>query len=578
MALPELIVDRLDRKRAAHLLRRATFGATKQQIDNFANFTPRQAVDQLFRQILPDPILPIDPATGIEWFNEDPSDGSSEDGDLEGFFLGWFIGQMISQGVDPNLSLAYTAREKIVFFLHTHFTTIRSKVSSSRALYFQNQLLRVFALDDLIPDPHKNFKSLTVKISVDNAMLRLLDGNLNVKGSANENFARELLELYSIGRGLEGSLPASQEQGDYVVYKELDVQAAARVLSGWDFDETFANVDPETNLPRGIVKGSSTNASAHDNDPKQFSQRFGNIIISPDTVLLNNGNATLDSALDEITQLINVIYSSEETARNICRKIYRFFVWAPHSLQENIPIENEVINKMVQVFTSGYKIQPVIENLLMSQHFYEAGSGVEDDNFGGIIKSPLDLTIGTLRTFSIQLPDMISSTSDFYEKSNQIIRSLSAMGMNFFEPYDVAGYEAYHQFPVYHRFWITPNALSQRYAFIRSVITTMENGPFKANAYEYVRDHFPAEAPDARTLVVALSQYFFPVPDDLDFDDTTTSSLTTHRMNYFKGALLGGFDEPYWTSIWNGTSLEDKRLALENLLNAMLQSPEYQLA
>jgi hypothetical protein len=152
------------------------------------------------------------------------------------------------------------------------------------------------------------------------------------------------------------------------------------------------------------------------------------------------------------------------------------------------------------------------------------------------------------------------------------------MGMNFFEPYDVAGYDAYHQFPVYHRFWITPNALSQRYAFIRSVVTMMEDGPFQTNAYEHVRDNFEAEAPDANSLTIAVAKYLFPVSDNLDFDDTTNSGLTSQRMNYFKHALLGGFDESYWTSIWNGTSLEDKRIALENLLNAMMQSPEYQLA
>jgi uncharacterized protein (DUF1800 family) len=578
MALPELIVNKLDHKRAAHLLRRATFGATKEQVDEFTELSPSTAVDRLFRTSLPDPALPIDPKTGQPWFVSGTTDANSEDGDLENYFLGWLIGQMMSAGIDANLSLAYSAREKIVLFLHTHFTTIRSKVASSRALYFQNQLYRMFALDDVDNNPEINFKTLSVKVSIDNAMIRLLDGNLNVNGSANENYARELLELYSIGRGLEGTLPASTEQGDYIVYKEEDVRSAARVLSGWDFDETFLNTDPDTGLPRAVVKGNPLNASAHDNDPKQFSERFGNAVISPDPLLLENGNPTEESALDEIRQLIDLIYSNSETARNICRKIYRFFVWAPHTLEETIPIDEEIISEMVRVFQEGHKIQPVIENLLKSQHFYEAGGGIGDDNFGAIIKSPLDLTIGTLRYFKVNLPDMLSNASQFYETTSNVIATLGEMGMSFFEPYDVAGYEAYHQFPVYQRFWITPNALTKRYEFIRTLITFMETGIIKADVYEHVNSSFPAEAPDARTLIVALAKYFFPVSDNLDFDDTTESGLTTARMNYFKNALLGGFEESYWTTIWFGSRLEDKRTALENLINAMMQSPEYQLA
>ena len=128
-------------KRAAHLLRRATFGATKQQIDSFAALTPAQATTQLFGQALPDPVLPIDPKTGQEWVLTGTTDANSEGSDLNQYLLSWFVGQMM------NPSLAYSAREKIVLFLHTHFTMIMEKVSDSRALYFQNALFRLFALD-----------------------------------------------------------------------------------------------------------------------------------------------------------------------------------------------------------------------------------------------------------------------------------------------------------------------------------------------------------------------------------------------------------------------------------------------
>lgn len=586
MPLPEYSGP-LGLKRAAHLLRRATFGATRQDIDSFASLTPAQATVQLFRQPLPDPVLPVDPATGTEWVQAGVTDANSGDEDLQEFFKRWFIGQMLSTGITPSLSLPYSAREKLVFFLHTHFTAIQSKINSSRALYFQNQLYRMYALDAMNPDPLVNFKTLSKKVSVDNAMLRLLDGSLNVKGSPNENYARELLELYSIGRGLEGTLPPGSGEGDYVVYREQDVQEASRVLSGWEFDEDFLTLDPDTNLPRGRIKGSVTNASAHDNNPKVFSDRFGNQTIQADPALLNGGSPTEASAMDEIDQLIELIYAQPETARNICRKIYRFFVFAPHDPASATAIESAAIDGMVDTFTAnGYKILPVIENLLRSQHFYEATAGYGDDNFGGIIKSPIDLVLGTLRFMNVPVPEM-SSPEQFYETTGEVINLIDDMGMHFYEPFDVSGYDAYSQYPVYHRSWITVNYLTRRYEFIRTLVNIAEPGILKVQAVNFFTAAFAnGIIANARTLVTTLAQYVLPVTDNLTFDPAAdnNSGLTAERLNFFLNAFLSdiyppGTEETNWTSNWaTQTNMDTVRGQLENLLNAMLQSPEYQLA
>src|SRR5688572_10839377 len=588
MPLPE-ISGALGLKRAAHLLRRATFGATKQQIDSFSSLTPVQATAQLFAQALPDPVLPIDPKTGQEWMTTGITDANSEGSDLNQYLLSWFVGQMM------NPSLAYSAREKIVLFLHTHFTMIMEKVSDSRALYFQNALFRLFALDANTGDPEVNFKKLSVKVSVDNAMLQLLDGTLNVKGSFNENYARELLELYSMGRGLEANPPAtSGEPGDYGVYREEDVQTAARILTGWEYDEDFANIDPDTALPRGRVKGSPTNASAHDNDatkPKQFSDRFtstlfpGNTIV-PDALLMAGGNATEESALDEIAKLIDLIYEQPETARNICRKIYRFYLWAPHTSEEALVVEG-IVDQMAALFISpanNFRIQPVIENLLRSEHFYEAAGGVTDDSFGGLIKSPIDLVVGTLRFFNVQLPDMTSQADLYYAATGEILEQIVDQGMNFYNPYDVAGYEAYHQFPVYHRYWITTNSLSKRYDFIRWLLDPQGTMSFNVNTYEYVRDNFGSVAADSKALLLELATYLLPHNDALTFEDADddSSSLTAARLNYFKNRFLTDVNmnpEAYWTDSWNqGTDIGELREWLNRLFGTLMQSPEYQLS
>lgn len=583
MPLPEY-GGTLGLKRAAHLLRRSTFGPTKQQIDFFATLTPAQAITQLYGQALPDPVLPIDPETGTEWVLTGITDANSGDQDLQDFFKQWFAGQMLSAGISPAISLAYSARERLVFFLHSHFTAIQSKIDNSRALYFQNQLYRLYALDGIpsatIPADKLNFKELTKKVSVDNAMLRLLDGNLNVEGSVNENYARELLELYSIGRGLEGTLPPTPEQGDYFVYKEQDVQAAAKVLTGWNFDDDFINIDMDTNLPRGIVRGSATNASAHDNEVKTFSDRFLSQTIGPDPLLLNGASPTEASALDEISQLIDLIYSQPETARNICRKIYRFFVY--HAITPDI--NSTIIQEMANVFTSGgFKIQPVIENLLKSQHFYEAAVGVNDDNFGGIIKSPIDLVVGTLRFFNVAVPD-VTSVAPFYELTGEGLGYADSMGMNFYEPYDVAGYEAYHQYPFYNRSWISVNYLTRRYEFIRRLVNPDEPGMVKVDVLAFVQNNIPnATASNAQSLVIELATYLLPVTDNLTFTDGAddNSGLTSERLNYFLKTFLSDFDpnpEAAWTDRWSTqTGLDTVRGQLQNLFNAMLQSPEYQL-
>lgn len=583
MPLPEF-AGTLGLKRAAHLLRRATFGATKVEIDQFAQLTPAQAVAQLFDQPLPEPEPPIDPQTGTEWMYTGVTDANSEGFDLEQFYLAWHVGQMMSAGIPSNLSLAYSAKEKLIFFLHTHFTTIKSKVGDTRALFFQNQLFRQFALDR-DKDENFNIKELTVKISVDNAMLRLLDGNLNVKGRVNENYARELLELYTIGRGLEGKVPEGLPAGDYYVFTEHDVQMAALVLSGWDIDRDFATLDPDTNLPRGVVRGSATNASAHDNTVKVFSDRFVNQAVTPDPLLLNGSNPTEESALDEIRQLIDIIYSKEETARNICWKIYRFFVYAPHERYQPgnavAYIDDNIITQMADTLVSnGFKIQPVIENLLRSEHFYDSGNAdVVDDNFGGIIKSPLDLVVGTLRSFGVTVPEMQTDVEGFYSQTREIVSTVENLGMNFYEPFDVAGYEAYHQFPIYHRIWITPNTLARRYDFIRGLFNSQNPGMFSIDALEYVTNNFAAQAPDAQALIMAIAQVLLPVADNLTFDDLAddTSGLTAQRLNYFKERFLQEFDEAYWTDRWNSAA-GDLREQLEFLFNAMLQSPEYQLS
>ncbi len=545
-------------KRAAHLLRRATFGPSLAQVDEFANDNAATAVSKLFAEMpLPPEPTPL--------FN-----GGEEEGENSLFFKGWWMKQMLA----PTAS----AREKIVFFLHTHFTTIESFVENPQALYYQSALFRIFAFD--LSQPDFNFKVLSKKISLDNAMLKFLDGDTNVKGSVNENYAREFLELYTIGKGREGvPLPdPNLAIGDYFYFTEEDIQAGARVLSGYRLDNDFSIIDEETGLPRCDIR-----ANQHDNDPKTFSNRFGNQVIAPRPELLSpDGRPTPESMDDELEQMVEMIYAQAETALYICRRIYRFFVY--HDISEEI--NNTIIPAMADTFvSSGYKLQAVLEDLFRSQHFYDAAVGLGDDKFGGIIKSPLDLVMGTLRFFELDLPDPETDTEQFLEVSKNLLNYMQDQGMNLYEPFEVAGYAAYHQYPEYNRNWISTNSLTQRYQFIRELVnveTMMEPGRISLDILAYTKANFDDSiALDPALLLRAYLSYLFPRFEEGD-------EITTERLEYFRteflklGEALPQGALVFWQFSWSNAanipaSEADARGMLVDLMNAMLQSPEYQL-
>lgn len=575
MPLPQY-TGTLGHTRAAHLLRRATFGPNKSEIDEFAAYTPQQAILELFPAILPDPILPLNPETGQDWLISGATGGELGVDGLTEYLTRWFL----SQAIEFSQGLGYNTREKVVFFLHTHFTTRSEKVRNSRSLYFQNQLFRQFAFDkDQLPE--FNFKMLVKKVSNDNAMLKFLDGSQNVKGSPNENYGRELLELYTLGRGLEGTLPTDLPAGDYVNYTEQDVQAAARVLSGYKLDLDFITIDPDTLLPSGSIAPGS-----HDNDPKEFSNRFTNQVIEADPLLLLGTQATAESTLDELDQLIELIYAQEEAARYLSRKLYRFYVY--HEITETI--ESTIIAEMAQTFiNSGFKLQEVIEELLQSQHFYEAASPVDDDKYGGIIRSPLDVVSGTMRFFTIPLPDSQLEIESFYNQTGVLVDIMTSMGMPLYNPFEVAGYGAYHQYPAYNRNWISSNYLTQRYSFIQYIINhmnLMEPDMLGVDAHEYSRANFTnAVGENAFELIMAYVKYLLPVHGNLTFDPATDddAGLTAERLNYFLRAFLyepqlDDNPEAEWTSRWNTMSEVDvMKTQTDKLINALMQSPEFQL-
>ena len=528
-------------KNAAHLLRRTTFGPTRNDIDLYSGYSVNQALAILLEeQPAVDP--PLDVQTGENFVSPKPTGANSETSDLMNMTHAWWFDLMRGSG--------NSIIDRMAWFYHTHFTTISSRINRGPAIYYQIKLFRYYALG--------NFKELCKKICYDNAMLVHLDGRLNDVGLPNENFAREFFELYTIGKGEQAG------PDDYTTFTEHDVIEASKVLSGYNTDWDYGNIDVDTEVAMGIVRGSGNVASNHDASVKTFSARFQQTNIQPNEMI--GDKATKEAALDELDQLVDMIFSQEAAARYICRRLYRFFVY--YEITEEI--ETDIIGPLAQTFIAAdFEMVPVLEQLFRSTHFYDTDNGTEvDDNRGGIIKSPLEVVLGALRFFKIDLPDQTNSLDSYYEANYDLLRKLNNQGLNFYEPFEVAGYRAYHQTPAFNRNWITGNNLARRYQISSDLLLGYNNENdevlYKLDILTYCQSEgIDLEVP--QTIV----QYFvdYMLPED----------ITQERFDYFKSTLLVEVAEADWKStIIDG---EDFQVIfhLESLINAIIQSPEYQL-
>lgn len=547
MASLNPISGTLGAQNAAHLLRRATLGPTLADIQTFSNLTPAAAFQQLI-QVQPTPDLPIDYLSGTDWVYPNTKHPDRFTNTLSDFTSAWWIENMRISGA--NLT------DRMVWFYHTHFPLIISRVENIPQFSLDYlRLLRFYALG--------NYKDLSKAICIDNAILIHLDGNLNIKGVPQENFGREFLELFTVGKGDQVG------PEDYTNFTEDDVKALTKALTGWGIDPSFQTIDPVTNLPTGKVKGNGTISSQHDVTDKQFSAAFNNQLIQ--TANVTGGNTTVQSVYDELDDVIDMIFNSPHTAKNICRRVYREFVY----FEITPEIETDIIEPLSLILEqNNFEITSVLEVLFASEHFYDVDSvQTSDNNIGAIIKSPLDLLVGTMRLFDLEVPDKTTDLERHYTLYGQLLNQLELKGLNFLEPYDVAGYDAYFQVPDFQRYWISSNYLANRYKFAEFLINGFTDGNgavlMQLDFVQFVRDNC-TDPSDSNLLMQELVAWMLPI------------QLTTERFDYFKDTILLDQLSPInWSIEWNNyiNTNDDTnvRIQLERLALAMMQSPEYQL-
>ena len=535
--------EKLGTASAAHLLRRASYGSAPKDIRHFAGLTAAEAIRELKKsaQTIPPP---IDTATGKSWLPARKNTNSPES-HLRRFTLYTWLDHMLRQ--------RNSLRSRMVFFLHSHFTTLQSRANYGSALYYQLKLFEHFALG--------NFKELAIRVCSDQAMLMNLDGRYNRKESPNENFAREFLELYSIGKGTQSGT------GDDSFYTEHDVKEAAKVFSGFYIDESFRqHIDPQTGIPMGrMLQYPDGEPTQHDFSVKTFSSKFGNRKISPKA-------KTYQGVQQEIREFVEMVFSQEETARHICRKLYRFFVY--HHISEET--ESKVIAPLASIFrNNNYSLEPVLDTLLSSRHFFDAGVSNSQHRIAAtLVKSPLDLLGQMVQYFGIRLPEK-SRMEAFYALYGELSTWMEKMGIYLYEPPDVAGYTAYHQAPDFNRNWISASTLAHRYKLAGSLMSGIRRreyaGVIKVDVMAFVNDPVNVSDPaEADQMVRELSSGLLARP------------LPEERISYFLHAvLLDGLSPKAWKMEWQHyrKSGDDRavRRQLENLCIKMMQSPEYQL-
>ncbi len=537
----------LGQRNARHLLRRASFVYHRSLIDQYALLTPNQALNLLLSTSTPLVNLPYDPlpTTAPDGFWTESTAlptsfaGQSRKGAI---VAGWWWYNAINS---PNL------KYKLSHFLSTCFTVEIDASSSATDFYDYIRLLLYYS--------YGNYKTLAKKMTLNNNMLYYLNNTSNTKTAPNENYAREFFELFTIGKGPQIGL------GNYTTYTEADVVQAARVLTGFRRMSNRSVIDPETSLPKGYNV-----FSFHHTSPKTFSSAFNNTVITA---------ATNDAGMDtELNSFVNMVFNQQATAKNICRKMYIYFV------KGNITpeVETDIITPLAQDFyNNGYEIAPIIRKLLESKHFYDLDdSDSTNETIGGMIKSPINQLSEICTFLKATISDPNTSAYDYYYKfwSLFVYNSfLTGSNMMLFNPENVAGHPAYYQAPGFDKNWISATNLISRYRLGESLLDGINR--ISGNATIITKINISSVVRYGNIITVANDPFI--LTSEL-CNALFAQNPDANRVNYFMSTfLLQGMANFYWTNAWDDyiatgvNTVVESRLKL--LVTNILRAPESQM-
>lgn len=511
---------------AGHLLRRTLFGPTNQQILTAVSDGMAATVSNLLQiPAIAEPVAfhPDETITafGNSWVTDIYPTNQADIGttvDARNLSLAVWLMQKVNE---EQFSIA----EKMCLFWHNHFAVTISP--EPRITYDYYALIRQFALG--------NLRQFVKDMTINPSMLLFLNGATNNVVNPNENYSRELLELYTVGKGPQIG------PGDYTNYTEADVAAGAKILTGYYVD-VLGNLSQPSTPPE-------FEPLLHDTTTKTLSAYFGNAVVT------NNGP-------NEYSDYIDIIFQQDATAEYISRKLYRYFV----NYDLTTDVETNVIPVMAAtLIANNYEILPVMTELLSSEHFYDLSIR------GALIKSPVDMTFSMFNsTESIPGFDILSDAEMYL----QVYGLLTAMGQTYAEPPSVAGWPAYYQTPAYSQLWVNAALLKTRFQ-ITDFMTLLTGIPGNGNNWELNTLGFldnlslPSDAP--------------AVIDDIA-DIFTPKGMSATQKLILKAILTNGLPDFEWTLQYNeylanpgnNTYSDPVKQRVNLVLQQVFHMPEFQ--
>ena len=510
---------------AGHLLRRTMFGPTNQQmLDAEANGMLATVTSLLQIPVVGEPLAFHADETvapfGTSWVNSVYPTDPVQAQQVEVARVLSLVGYQFDRLNKEQLSIA----EKMCLFWVNHFGA--TACLDSRASYDYYALLRSHAIG--------NFKQLVKDVTINPNMLLFLNGATNTLYSPNENYARELLELFTIGKGPQIG------PGDYTNYTEDDVAAGAKILTGYLVDGLRS--DTLTDVT------STYTALLHDTSTKTLSAHFGGA-----TITANGAN--------EYADYIDVIFQQNEVARFICRKLYRYFV----NYDLTATVETLVITEMANtLIANNYEILPVLTELFTSEHFYDVSVR------GALIKGPLDMIYSMLNSSESQANFDLATD---YEMQMNVYWVAETLGQAYLEPPSVAGWPAYYQEPSYSKLWVNATHIKERFD-VSSWFTILPGivvggNTFKVNALTFLDNlSFPS---DATTVIDDICDVF--TPKDVDaLQKLILKAILTNSLPDFEWTLQYN---DYLANSGNATFSDPVKQRVEFVLARLFQMPEF---
>ncbi|MBS1903692.1 MAG: DUF1800 domain-containing protein [Bacteroidetes bacterium] len=503
-----------------HLYRRAGFGATLAEVAAAQGKTYSAVVDALLNDSLLAPVTP--PTDSDKWLHVQPDSSQAEMIRYQGYMRD-IRSHWTAQMAQPASML----REKMTLFWMNHFCVEETKVYYPQLMYSYLDYFRQHAWGD--------FKQMVKDVTVHPAMLRYLDGIYNIGRNPNENYARELQELFTMG-------PVWAKDGVTPNYTQDDVKAIAHILTGWDVD---------TQAPAPNILPTRYTISNHDSsfqhiydDPTTGQHVYYNL----DAVAKYAPTVTYDR------ELIDTMFAQrgERIAWFMCKKLYQYFVYHEPNMED--AATQAVIQGMVDTFMVKWSIKDVLSQLFKSEHFFDAV------NIGAMPKSPVEHIVGMIRQFDLPVDEL---------SAGYLYAYTYAQGQYILDPPNVKGWPGYHN-------WISTTTLPIRNVLAAALTVSQNHSIPTAGTDGNGRPYTATTLDDTKFLTWAKKFSNYGTDFDSMLAELSTflcaQPLGPLALQYIKNQM------PPNTYEWGTLDDTGKLSALRQMTNKIMLLAEYHLA